>query len=334
MKACIKAVASYLPKEKLTNEMLAEKFPEWSIEKISKKIGIEERSIAKEETVSDMAVAAARELFVKFPLNPSHIDFVLLCTQSPDYFLPTTACLIQHTLGIPSTAGAIDFNQGCSGYVYGLSLAKGLIAAGIAKNILLLTSETYSKYIHPTDKSNQAIFGDAATASWIGVGDGLEIGEFVLGTDGSGANNLIVKNGGGRYPQKSGNIYKDDLGLLRSDDHLYMNGSEIFNFTLESIPELVHKVIEKNNLEMSEIDWYIFHQANAYMLKHLQTKIKIPQDRFPIYLEKTGNTVSSTIPLVLEKLNESNKIGRLQNILLAGFGVGYSWGAVTLKNRV
>ena len=165
MKAFIKAVSYYLPEKVVSNDDLVKDFPEWSVDKIAGKIGIKSRHIAADaEFVSDMAVNAAQKLFNEHNISPGEIDYILLCTQSPDYFLPTTACLVQDRLGIPTTAGAIDFNQGCSGYIYGLSLAKGLIFGNIAKNILLITSETYSKHINKADKGNRTIFGDAASA--------------------------------------------------------------------------------------------------------------------------------------------------------------------------
>jgi 3-oxoacyl-[acyl-carrier-protein] synthase-3 len=332
MKAVIKSIASYLPKAKLTNEMLSTEFPEWSVDKVLSKIGIRERRLSGNETITEMGVKAAKKLFLTSKLNPKDVDYILLCTQSPDYILPTSACIIQYELKIPSSTGAIDFNQGCSGYIYGLSLAKGLIAGNIAKNILLITSEAYTKHIHREDKSNRAIFGDAATATWITTGSGLEIENFILGTDGNGANNLIINNGGSRSPKNDLESYIDSSGYSRNDNYLYMNGSEIFNFTLESIPQLVINTLRRNKINLEEVNWFIFHQANAFMLQHLRKKIGIDNDKFPIEMEYTGNTVSSTIPLVLEKLLVENKIKTNDNLMLTGFGVGYSWGSVVVKN--
>lgn len=334
MKAVIKSIASYLPEAKLTNEMLATEFPEWSVDKILSKIGIRERRLSCSETISEMAVKAAKKLFESSLLNPNDVDYILLCTQSPDYILPTSACIIQNELGIPSSSGAIDFNQGCSGYIYGLSLAKGLIAGQVAKNVLLITSEAYTKHIHPKDKSNRAIFGDAATATWISTGSGLEIENFILGTDGNGANNLIINNGGSRFPKNHIESHIDSTGYSRNDDYLYMNGTEIFNFTLESIPSLVARTLTSNKILLEEINWFVFHQANAFMLNHLRKKIGIDIDKFPIEMEYTGNTVSSTIPLVLEKLLIESKVKLNDNLMLTGFGVGYSWGSVIVKNII
>jgi 3-oxoacyl-[acyl-carrier-protein] synthase-3 len=333
MKAVIKAIASYLPDKILTNENLAVEFPEWQVDKILNKIGIRERRLSGDETITGMATKAARKLFESSSIKPSDVDYILLCTQSPDFILPTSACILQSELNIPTTSGAIDFNQGCSGYVYGLSLAKGLIAGGVAKNILLITSEAYSKHIHSKDKSNRAIFGDAATATWIGTGSGLEINNFQLGTDGKGATNLIIKNGGSRFPKNNGKFYIDDNGVTKNDNCLYMNGGEIFNFTLEAIPSLVNNTLIMNNLNLENIAWFVFHQANAFMLQHLRKKIGIPEEKFPIEMEYTGNTVSSTIPLVLEKLLNKKMIKTNENLMLTGFGVGYSWGSVIVHQN-
>ena len=330
MKAFIKNISYYLPEKVLTNKELVEKFSEWNIEKIVDKIGIEQRHISgDEETAGDMAIKAAEDLFEKNDINPETIDFVLFCTQSPDYFLPTTACIIQNKLGIPTSAGALDFNLGCSGYVYGLSLAKGLIFAGIAKNILLLTAETYTKQIHPLDKGNRSIFGDGAAASIISTEGFAEIGDFVLGTDGSGANNLIIKNGGARFPKNTERNSKDEF--VNSPSHLYMNGSEIFKFTLDSVPKLVSNTIEKNKIEKSKVDLFVFHQANKFMLETLRKVCSIDIENFHIDMKDTANTVSSTIPIALSKIQEGNILSKNSTILIAGFGVGYSWGACVLK---
>ena len=223
--AFIKAISYYLPETVMTNEDLVKDFPGWRVDKIAEKVGVESRHLAAEdETAGDLAEKAARKLFSEYDINPQDIDFVLLCTQSPDYFLPSTACLLQDRLGIPTSAGAFDYNLGCSGCIYGMALAKGLIAGGIAKNVLLLTAETYNKYLHPQDKGNRSIFGDGAAACLISTEGFAHIGEFVLGTDGSGANNLIVKTGAARQRTATGRSMEDEEGHVWYDDSLYMNG--------------------------------------------------------------------------------------------------------------
>lgn len=332
MKAYIKNISYYLPDKILTNEELVKEFPGWSIDKISSKVGINQRHIsAPDETAGDMAVKATKLLFSEHSVNPGEIDFILLCTESPDYFLPTTACLIQNKLGISTAAGAIDFNMGCSGYVYGLSLAKGLIYANVAKNVLLLTSETYTKYIHPQDKGNRSIFGDGASATIISIDGYVEIGDFVLGTDGRGADDLIVRTGCSRHPEKAHMTSIDDGGYLVSPDNLYMNGSNIFNFTIEAVPDLVSQTLSKNGLEFSEITHFVFHQANKFMLDTLRKVCSISNEKFYIEMEDVGNTVSSTIPIALARLKSRNIIRQKSNMLIAGFGVGYSWGGCVLR---
>jgi 3-oxoacyl-[acyl-carrier-protein] synthase-3 len=330
MIAKIKAISYYLPASVLDNQKLNEDFPEWSVDKISSKTGIYERHISDEnEFTSDMAVSVAEKLFSEHGISRDDIDFILLCTQSPDYFLPTTACLVQNRLNIPTTAGSLDFNLGCSGYVYGLAIAKGLIFSNIAKNVLLITSEAYSKFIHPRDKSNRTIFGDGASATLVSTEGFAEILDFELGTDGSGAKNLIVKNGAIRHPDLSGVDISDDFNNIKNDNHLFMNGSEIFSFTSDSIPSLVTKTLEKNKIELEGIDLFVLHQANKFILDHLRKKIKIPEDKFYIFLKNCGNTVSSTIPIALCEAKKENRLSG--NILLCGFGVGYSWGSCIIK---
>jgi 3-oxoacyl-[acyl-carrier-protein] synthase-3 len=330
MKAYIKAIDYYLPEKILTNEDLTFDFPEWTVNKIADKVGIDKRHItADNETATDLAIRAAQKLFNQ-GINKETIDYILFCTQSPDYFLPASACLIQDRLGLSKDIGALDFNQGCSGYIYGLSLAKGLIAAGIAQNILLLTAETYTKYIHPKDKGNRTIFGDGASATLIATNGFAEIGEFSLGTDGAGAENLILKTGGARNPQRSNNVEFDDNGVSISPDYIYMNGADIFSFTLKVVPALVKKTLEKNKMGKEDIALFIFHQANKYMLDFLRKKLRIDADKFYIHLSETGNTVSSTIPIAMTEALHDGSFKQGMQILLAGFGVGLSWGGCVI----
>lgn len=332
MKTYIKAISYYLPEKVLTNEELVVKFPEWSVEKIASKIGVSLRHISgKDETASDMAAQAAEKLFREYNIDKSTIDFILLCTQSPDYFLPTSACLIQQKLGLSTNIGALDFNLGCSGFIYGLSLAKGLIVSGVAQNVLLMTSETYSKHLHPKDKSNRTIFGDGAAASLISTQGYAEVLNFSFGTDGRGAGNLMVKSGGMRLRFPINDLKFDEDHNPISSDFLFMNGSEIFNFTLESVPLLVADTLRRNNLKKEEIDLFVFHQANKYMMNFLRKKIKIEEDKFYYFLENVGNTVSSTIPIALYEAQKENKA--CGKVLLAGFGVGYSWGGCILSYK-
>lgn len=333
MDVFVNAISYYLPAHSLDNKELNSIFPEWSADKISNKTGIYQRRIASaDEFTSDMAYKAAERLFEEYQIDRNQIDFILLCTQSPDYILPTTACILQDRLKIPTTAGALDFNLGCSGYVYGLSLAKGLVAANIAKNVLLITAETYSKFINELDKGNRTIFGDGAAATLISAKEGLcKIADFVLGTDGSGAENLMVKNGGSRNAVKTGTDIFDDEVFIKNDDNLYMNGSEIFSFTAKNVPVLVNAMLSKSELVLDDINLFVFHQANEFMLNYIRKKIGIPEDKFYLFFGHCGNTVSSTIPIALYDAIKTKSIKEKDKVLLAGFGVGYSWGSTILN---
>lgn len=330
--AYIKAISYYLPEKIVTNEELVKEFPEWSVEKVAKKVGVNSRHLAGEnETAGDMAEKAARKLFDEYNISPKEIDFLLLCTQSPDYFLPSTSCVLQHRLGIPTSAGAFDYNLGCSGCIYGMAVAKGLISAGIAKNVLLLTAETYNKYLHPSDKSNRSIFGDGAAACLISTEGFAKIGNFSLGTDGSGADKLIVGTGASRHKDKTGAYIEDEEGHIRYDDYLYMNGSGIFNFTLDAVPQMINDVLIKNDMEKDAIDYYIFHQANKFMLNTIRKVCVLPKDKFYINLEETGNTVSSTVLIGLKDCIDNGLIKKGDKVMVSGFGVGLSWGGTLLS---
>lgn len=329
--AFIKALSYYLPERVETNEELVKEFPEWSAEKVAAKVGVNTRHLAAaDETAGDLAEKAARRLFDEYNISPSSIDFVLLCTQSPDYFLPSTACVLQDKLGIPTSAGAFDYDLGCSGCIYGMAIAKGLIAAGIAHNVLLLTAETYSKYLHPSDKSNRSIFGDGAAACLISTEGFAEIGEFVLGTDGSGANNLIVKTGASRHKAATGQYVEDEEGHIWYDDHLYMNGSTIFNFTLDAVPAMMTDLLNKSGMTKEEVDYYVFHQANKFMLNTIRKVCLLPKDKFYVNLENTGNTVSSTVLIGLKDCLDKGIIKKDMKVMVSGFGVGLSWGGTML----
>src|SRR5262245_21743732 len=239
--AYLEGVDYHLPDGRLTNADLARDFPDWEIDKVYEKTGIASRRVAApDESAADLAVHAARRLLDRLGVRPVDVDFLLFCTQTPDYFLPTTACLLQDRLGLPTSAGALDFNLGCSGFVYGLSLAKGLIETAQATNVLLLTADTYSKFLHPDDRSVRTLFGDAAAATLVQVRTdasvgGAGIGPFVFGTDGQGKDNLIVATGGMRQP----------VPAPGSSQHLAMNGPEIFTFTLQAVPRAIEELLAR-----------------------------------------------------------------------------------------
>lgn len=328
--AYIKAISYFLPETVLTNEQLSKLFPEWTTEKIASKVGISQRHIAApDQTAGDMAFMAAKKLFSEHNIDVASIDFLILCTQNADYNMPATACILQDKLGLPTSCGAFDIDLGCSGFVYGLAVAKGLVDAHIAKNVLLLTADTLTKHVHPEDKGNLTIFGDAATATLISDTGKAEILNFSLGTDGSGWDNLIVKTAYARNPEKTGIVNYDESGNPYSDDYFHMNGKAVFDFTSESVPPMVEDALSKNKLSMDDISLFVFHQANKYMINYLRKILEIPKDNFYVYMEKVGNTVASSIPIALYHAEKEQKASG--DVLIAGFGVGFSWGATVLR---
>ena len=306
--------------------------------RLRKKTGIQQRHICKKDvTAADMAVLAAEKLF-NAGVAREKIDFLLFCTQSPDYPLPSTACILQKKLGLANNCGALDFNLGCSGFVYGLGMAKGLIESGQAKQVLLLTSETYSKYINPKDNAVRNLFGDAATATLLSGLDTELLGVFgnVFGTDGSKAKELIVPVGGMRYrySETAVSTTEDKFGNIRTNQNLYMNGGAITDFTLDIVPKVMESILLQTHLKKEDIDYYVFHQANKFILKSLQQVCGLLNESFWIDVTEYGNTVSNTIPIALVDLMQSCNSKKLKKVLLIGFGVGLSWGGcvVDLSN--
>lgn len=335
-RATIKAITSFLPAGKLTNEQLAEEFGDWHAGQILSKTGVAVRGVASvDETASDLGVAAGKRLFESGACTPDEIDFLLFCTQSPDYFTPTTACGMQDRLSLKTSCGAIDFNQGCSGYVYGLTLAKSLIEGGSASNVLLITADTYTKFINRRDRSIRTLFGDGAAATLVSAveSDSEMIGPFVLGTDGRGAHQIIVPAGGLRCPPTPETAIEkeDEAGNWRSAQNLYMNGADVFGFALRTVPPAVDQLLEKAGLTLDQVDFFVLHQANKFILERLRGKMKIPVEKFWIDMENCGNTVSSTIPIALESAIDQKRINPGDRVALVGFGVGYSWGATMVE---
>lgn len=314
-------ISTYLPSKVITNSDLQVEFPDYNLKRLEKKTGINERRICDEkETPLDLAIKACEKLFLE--VDKDAVDFVIYCTQSPEYYLPTTACILQNKLGLSVNCGAFDYNLGCSGYIYGLALAKSFISSGLASNVLLVTAEAYSKHLDSKDVTNRAIFGDGATATFIDKDVSPKIGQFNLGTDGSGAENLIVASGGAKTQ------FVSDLS---EEGKFHMNGPEVFKFTLDNVPLSINDCLLKNEMDKNEIDYFILHQANKYMLNNLRKKIEVGEDKFYNELSNTGNTVSNTIPIALEQSLKSSLIKAGDCVLLCGFGVGYSWGSTLLK---
>lgn len=329
MSARISAVEYYLPETELSDATLAAQFPDWNVEKLSSKTGIRNRRVAKhDEFTSDLCIQAANKLFGLHDIPPGIIDYVIVCTQTPDFFMPTTACMVQHALGIPTQSGALDIRLGCSGYIYALGLAKGLIETGQARNVLVITAETHTKLANPTDKSTRPIFGDGAAATLVTTSVTDRIHSFAYGTDGTGGRHLVVPNGGLRQASEdySPRSEPESRGLKSNGFDMYMDGAEIFNFTLGVVPDCVDQVLSNAGLRLDEVDLFVFHQANRFLIEHLRKKLGIPADKFVHALVEYGNTGSSTIPIALADAVSEGQLRSGMKVAVIGFGVGLSWG--------
>ena len=339
--AQIRSVAAYLPSRRLDNKTLVEVFPKWTESKIERKLGIVERPIAgPDETALDMGVVAANRLFDSGLARRDEIDFLVFCTQSPDYFLPTSACVMQERLGLSKNCGAFDINLGCSGYVYGLGVCKGILESRLAKKVLFVTAETYTKYINELDSASRPIFDDGAAATLLELSpddyptndafsNAPTVGPFEYGTDGSGANMLIVEAGASRTPStpETAKPRYDHLGNYRSRDQLFMHGPGVFTFSIDVVPPLVKRFEELASAHNLNIDAYIFHQANKFMLDRLRDLCEIEPEKYFNSVETRANTVSSTIPIAMIDASQRGLVRPGAVLMLCGFGVGLSWGA-------
>jgi len=318
----ISKLTYYIPEDDFSTEYLLRSKPKKVVEKIILKTGINKKFKAKNsQYASDLGIEAVKKLISEQNINISEIDFVIFCNQTPNHILPMSSPIIQKEIfNLNNDIGFIDLSQGCSGYIYSLKIASSLIKSGSSKKVLIITADTYSKILDKNDVSTLAIFGDAASASVIEnlQSNNINIGNFSLGCDGSKFDNLYLPNSG---------IEKMNNSI---PTNLIMNGPNIFSFTLKKIPENVENCLKENNLKKSEIKYFIFHQANRYILETLRDKLKIDNNKFIIDLT-FGNTTSSTIPIALYNLIKNKNILPDDNILFCGFGVGLSWGSTVIK---
>lgn len=316
----IAAVASYLPEAVLTNDELVERFG-FDRAFLDDKIGVRQRHVAApDEAVSDMAVKAAESLLARTGAARGDIELLVLCTQNPDYRLPATANIVQNRLGLADTTAAFDFNQGCSGYVYGLAITHSMMLAQGFSTALLLTADGYTKVMDPGDRATAPLFGDGAAATLLTAGGAGRIGRFTFGSDGAGAGDLIVRGGGSRNPR----MPTTGPGALR------MNGRAILKFMIKRVPADVDRCLELNGLARGDVDSFVFHQASGHMVNSLAREMDLPPGKVPVEIADCANTVSSTLPIVLERLSGADALAG-KTLLLCGFGVGLSWGSTVVR---
>lgn len=332
----IAGIASAVPSTKRTlNETAAAAgISEQEAGKIAKMTGIKARYVAPQTIcTSDLSFAAAEQLFRTLPWERDSIDALLFVSQTPDFALPATACLLHEQLQLSDECAALDISLGCSGYVYGLWTAANMVKSGSAKRVLLLVGDTCARYCSPQDRSTAFLFGDAGTATAIEYDPSAEPMSFVLGTDGKGGKSLIRRGGGARHVVTPRSLVRqaDENGNVRGPLDLYMDGAEVFSFTLERVPALVEGALQQAGWSLDELDHFVPHQANLFLLNHLAKRMKVPADKLVVSLDEYGNTSSASIPLAIGHRLASQLSDNSANLLLAGFGVGWSWGAVALR---
>lgn len=319
--SAIVGVASCVPKEIVPNEFFCKNFSNADIENIAKMTGVKQRRWVVSESTSDLCLAAGKHLLDKLGWHPDSIDGLIFITQTPDFILPATSIRIQGGLGLTNCKVALDINLGCSGYPYGLWLAMNMIQGGGFERILVAVGETPSKIVNQFDRSTAMLFGDAGTMTAIEKTDMSDAAHFIFGADSNGQSSLIIPNTRFSSCRFSENDKFNDVDL----NHLYMDGSDVFNFTLRLMPDLIGETIKLNE----KIDYYFFHQANLFLLNHLIKKSKIDSAKVPINIADYGNTSSASIPLLMSTGLDINKL-KNSNVAMFGFGVGFSWGSASL----
>ena len=289
--------------------------PDWDIEKILNTTGINNRHCSTDdETALDLAVEAAKKL----EMQMDDVDLLLFVTQSPEYILPTTACIAQDRLGLNKNIAAFDINLGCSGYVYALSVVGSMMESNQCSKALILCGDTYTKYISINDRTSRPLFSDAGSATLVTKSkNDNKIGPFIYGTDGSGADNLIVRNSASK---RESTKTKD----------LYMNGAEVLLFTMANVPNGVNQLLNKASISFEDIDYFLFHQASKVVMNNITRKLNIDEKKFLTNYQEHGNTVSCTIPILLKQKIDEGIVNRGNKLMLFGFGVGYSYGACVI----
>lgn len=328
-------IAYFLPEKIVTNNDFQQENPSWEMDRIAEKTGVLQRHISAEnETAYNLAVAACNRLFDDTGFDKMLIDGIIFCTQTPDYLMPSNAFLLHKELKLRQNVFAYDYNLACSGYIYGLAMAHGFIATNVAKNVLLVTSETYSKLINPKDRSARVLFGDGAAVTLISKSTPSQgLIDLMLATSGDSYDTFYIPAGGARQPKSSetGMEMTDSGGNIRTLNDIYMNGFSVWKFIQSVVPRQIKELLSRNNKCIEDIDLFVFHQASKLTLDSLVKALKIDDRKVFLNLELVGNTVSASIPIALKDALDQGVLKPGMTVLISGFGVGLSWGSVLMK---
>ena len=330
----IKQIEYYLPEKVISNADLAMENPTWDVEKVAEKSGVNSRHITEnDQTALDLAIKAVEKLFASGEISKENIDAIIFCTQSPDYIMPSNSFLIHKHFQFGQHVWTFDYNLACSGFIYGLAVARGFIETGLANNILLINAETYSKYIHPKDRSTSILFGDGAAASVISKEINQGIIDIILSSNGEKFNTFYIPAGGSKMPKNelTSETTVDQSGNVRSLENIYMNGFAVWQFISKNVSEQINSLLVRNNLTVNDIDLFVFHQASKMTLDSLVKMLKINNEKVFVNLQDIGNTVSASIPIALKDAEDEGRLKRGDLILLSGFGVGLSWGSIIMR---
>jgi 3-oxoacyl-[acyl-carrier-protein] synthase-3 len=333
MSLIIESIEYYLPENIVTNADLQKENPDWNLEKITEKSGVYQRHIAgKKDTAYDLSIKACDKLFHTYDKN--NIDGIIYCTQSPDYIMPSNSFLLHKYFGLKDEIFAYDFNHACTGYIYCLAMANAFIKAGMAREILLVNADTYSKYINPKDRSTRVLFGDGAAATIVKEsGSKRGIIDIDLSSSGSGYNKFWIPAGGLRLPKSDSTSVEmeDDRGNIRTQNDIEMDGFGVWSFINSVAPKQVSRLLKRNNVEKTNIDQFIFHQASKMTLESIMRVMRLNEEQVFINIHNIGNTVSASIPIALKDAIDQSKIDIGSTLILSGFGVGLSYGAILME---
>lgn len=329
----IEAIESCLGSQRLDNSRLAAENPDWDLENLTLRTGVKSRPIASDgETALDFGLLASEKLLAGTGISPTDLDALIFCTQTPDYIMPPNSTVLHGWLGMRPDTMAFDITLACSGFVYGVGLARGLIASKSAKRVLLVTADTYSKLIRPDDRSVRSLFGDGGCATLISEGcEHYTISDISFGTDGKKYDRFIVRNGGAR------NVTDRTLSATQAEisqeatSYIEMDGFAILTFFNRTVPQTVRSLLQSNGLSTDDICLFLFHQASRVALESITSALGVEKERVVIDMEDTGNLVSASIPVALKRIMDKRQLKPGDRVVLCGFGVGLSWATCIVR---